>query len=150
MNADQPIRTSSLLRKLSHTASFPRFLQVYDSQLKMPQLSHYLNQLCKEKKLVREQVIQRAGIERSYGHQIFRGIRNPSRDKLIQLSFGMGLTAEECQALLKIASKPALYPKIKRDAAILYGLLHRLSYMEMQELLDDCSISLLGGIKDDI
>jgi hypothetical protein len=33
---------------------------------------------------------------------------------------GFGLGYEEAQALMQIAQKPALYPRIERDEAIIY------------------------------
>ena len=60
-------------------------------------------QTMKQKKLKRSQVAKASGLERSYVFQIFKGQKNPSRNKLIAIAFGMQLTAKETQRLLKIA-----------------------------------------------
>lgn len=107
-------------------------------------LTKYLQELCEERDVVPEQVIKKAQIDRTYGHQIFNGTRNPSRDKLIQLAVGFGLSLDETQMLLKKAGKSVLYSKIKRDAACIYGISHGMNMMELQELLLSVDVPLLG------
>jgi hypothetical protein len=94
---------------------------------------------------VPERVIKLASIERTYGHQLFNGTRKPSRDKVIQLAFGFGLDVDETQELLKIAQKSLLYPKIKRDAVILYCLNNHKSIIQTQSVLETLGVILLGG-----
>ena len=59
------------------------------------------------------QVIERSQIERTYGHQLFNGTRRPSRDKVLQLALGLGLSVDETQRLLRAAGKSPLYPRLK-------------------------------------
>jgi transcriptional regulator with XRE-family HTH domain len=103
----------------------------------------YLAELCREK-AARGQVIRRADLARTYGHQIFNGTRRPSRDKLIQICFGLGLDVEEAQALLKKAEKSPLYPKLLRDAAVMRCLHDGKTVQQPQELLDRLGLTLLG------
>ena len=109
-----------------------------------PTFPAFLAQLCAERETTREQVIQRAGIERSYGHQLFNGIRRPSRDKALQLAFGFSLDEEHTQALLRSAGVGELTPRVKRDAVILYGLIHQLSLEDTQNLLAHYSLHPIG------
>ena len=60
-----------------------------------------------------------------YLHQVFSGRRTPSRDRLVSLCVGLGASLEELQQILKQAGYAQLYPKVRRDAIIIYGLLHR-------------------------
>ena len=66
-------------------------------------LSNYLNQLLEEKSLKKSTVIKNSELNEIYGYQIFSGKRIPSRDKLISISFGLELSLEETQTLLKYA-----------------------------------------------
>ena len=91
-------------------------------------------------------VIRQAQIERTYGYQIFNGTRMPSREKLLQLAFGFGRTFEETQELLKKSGKGGLYSKIKRDAACIFALSHRMHMQEVQELLASIGLPLLGEV----
>ena len=110
----------------------------------LPTFPNQLARLCAERETARERVIQRAQIERSYGHQLFNGTRRPSRDKVIQLAFGFGLDVEGAQELLKIARQAPLYPKIPRDIVLLRCLHEKRSVWEAQDALDSMGLTLLG------
>ena len=96
------------------------------------------------------QVIERSQIERTYGHQLFNGTRRPSRDKVLQLALGLGLSVDETQRLLRAAGKSPLYPRLKRDAVILYGIGKKLPIFTVQENLTKYGLTLLGGLKNGI
>lgn len=151
MNADHetPISagTSTLLRRIFKAANLRSFLDENEKSFAAPTFTEYLESLCQGRNMVREHVIGRAGIERGFGHQIFRGSRKPSRDNVMRLAFGFGLDAEETQALLRAARRTPLYPRIPRDAALLYGLSHHHTLIEMQTSLVEQGMTALGGEK---
>ena len=130
------------LMRLLHEGALSDVVQAEDL---LPTFPDHLARLCVEREVARERVIQRAHVERSYGHQLFNGTRRPSRDKVIQLAFGFGLNLKETQDLLKIAGQSPLVPQIKRDAAILYCVLHQLSLDEVQTLLENFQMRALGN-----
>ena len=78
---------------------------------------------------------RRAEISEGYLHQVFSGRRNPSRDRLICICLGLRTTMEETQELLKHAGYAQLYPKMKRDAIISHGLIHRTDLNEINDKL---------------
>lgn len=78
---------------------------------------------------------RKAGMSEVYLHQVFAGRRNPSRDRLICLCVGLETTLEQTQQLLKQASYAPLYPKIRRDAIISYGIVHGMSLGEINDKL---------------
>ncbi len=63
--------------------------------------------------------------------------RKPSRNRLLCLCFGLEASVEETQELLKLCGMAQLYPKLKRDAIIYYGLLHGLKLFEINDKLFD-------------
>lgn len=136
--------TSAFLRKLLNTPDLEEFIEAHASEMELPSFHAYITEMCRTSGKVPEQVIKLADIERSYGHQIFNGTRKPSRDKVIQLAFGLQLGPERTQKLLRIAQKSLLYPKIKRDAAILYCLDHQKDIHETQSVLQALGLTLLG------
>lgn len=150
-NKPQPqqssIPTSDFLRRLIKTSDLEGFIQRHEGEMEPPEFHVFLNDLCAASGQVPEHVISRAGIERTYGHQLFNGTRNPSRDKVIQLAFGLELDVDATQKLLQIAQFSPLYPKLKRDAAILYCLEHHLDILELQSLLQTLGLTLLGKRK---
>lgn len=139
------VPTSTLLRRLFKACSLEKFVEDNADELVIPQFYAYISELCRVSGRVPEQVIKRAAIDRTYGHQLFNGTRKPSRDKVIQLAFGFDLDVENTQYLLRLADKSTLYPKIKRDAAILFCLINHKNVLEVQSVLEALSLPLLGG-----
>ncbi len=136
--------TSALLNKIVSSKDFQDVLDKNEDAFEEISISEYLRRLCDERGMIPEQVIKKAQIDRTYGHQIFNGTRIPSRDKLLQIAFGFGLSLDDTQTLLKSAGKSVLYPKFKRDAAIIFGIFHQMSVMDVQYLLTTIDVPLLG------
>ena len=78
---------------------------------------------------------RKAGMSEVYLHQVFAGRRNPSRDRLLCLWVGLESSLEEAQRLLKLASYAPLYPRLKRDAIISYGIVHHMALGEINDKL---------------
>lgn len=140
------ISTGELWARLFKAPSIGTFLDEH-SGTTLPIFSDYLSQLSDARGLKREAVINRADIERSFGHRLFNGTRNPSRDTVLQLAFALGLSTDETQQLLTVANASTLHPKVKRDAIIAYCLHNGRSLMETQQLLYEYKLPLLGGAK---
>lgn len=140
------ITTNTLTYRLTHASDLAQALDENEDVFVQPSVSEYLKELCEKYKITSAQLIRGAHIERTYGYQILNGTRNPSRDKLLQLAFGLGLSLEETQNLLKRSGKSPLYAKVKRDAVCMFGLSHGLSLFEVQELLTSVELPLLGEV----
>ena len=139
------ISTESLMHKLLKTSSLSRFVGQNEKYFESEDLAGCLDRMCEECGLSVSGAIRAAQIERCYGYQIFRGIRSPSRDKLLQLALGMRLDVKKTQHLLTVGGKAVLYPKLKRDAVLLYCISHSLSVPDTQEILVKYGLSMLGG-----
>lgn len=136
--------TSTMFSELKKDGTFIQFADDHEETFLQQSFSEYLLALSGEKEIVPARVVRIAQIDRVYGQQLFSGVRKPSRDKVIQLAFGFGLSLDETQRLLQMADKSRLYPKIKRDAAIIFGLEHQMKMQEMQELLYTIGVPVLG------
>ncbi len=108
------------------------------------ELSDYLHTLLRERDMTVIQAVQLCNLERSYGYQLFNGTRRPTRDMLLILSFHLQLGAKQTQRLLKLAGRPSLYARNRRDAALLYAMSHRLTLDETEELLSELEEDSLG------
>ena len=86
-------------------------------------LPDYLQQLLDERGMKRPEVVRQAGINPTFGYQIFVGQRNPSRNKLLQLAFAMKLSLRETNRLLQAGgcNEPVLQESARRH----HHLLHR-------------------------
>ncbi len=98
-------------------------------------LSEYLNQLLEEKGLKRVDVVHAAGLDATFGYQIFKGTRKASRDKLLQIIFAMGCTLREANRVLCAGGLSQLYCKDRRDAIIIFCLVHGAGLHETDEQL---------------
>ena len=98
-------------------------------------LSGYLQQLLEEKGLERAETVRRAGLNDTFGYQIFMGQRGASRDKVLQLALAMGLSLKEANRLLQAAGANELYCKDRRDAIIILCLDHGYSLQKTDEEL---------------
>ena len=139
------ISTDELLALLFKERNLEHFLKRNESAYLTTSFSDYLNDWCKEHLEVPEQVIRRANLEKSYGHQLFSGKRNPSRDTVLQLAFAMKADLAQAQEMLKIARRSLLYPRIKRDTVIIYCLHNHISLVDTEIILQDLDLPLLGG-----
>ena len=137
--------TGNLLGRLMKTTDIERFIGMNCENMKLPSFHSYITERCAELGELPERIANRAGIESSYCHQIFKSTRKPSRDKVLQLAFGFGFNFEDTQTLLKIAQHSLLYPKIKRDAVVIFCLNRKRSMIETQTLLQELGLKLLGG-----
>lgn len=112
-------------------------VELEPEQLNMT-LQDYLTQYLAKTNLSAADVIRESGLNDSYGHQIFNGIRkNISRNKLLMLALGMQLTPEETQKMLKIANRGALYPRVKLDLIVIFALKKKWSVIETNNFLQD-------------
>lgn len=82
------------------------------------------------------ELIDRSGIEKSYYYQIMKGTRKPSRDKILRLTIGAGLTLRETTRALELSGMAPLYPKNRRDIIITVAINQKAGVMDTNLLLD--------------
>lgn len=127
--------TNELMDALNQSSSIDEYINNEQDYMIDSTISDYLNQLLNEKSLKKSAVIKNSELNEIYGYQIFSGKRIPSRDRLISIAFGMGLSLDEAQALLKYTGFAPLYPKQKRDSLLIWGISHQFSIYQINDLL---------------
>lgn len=128
-------KTTDLLTELSHSPHIDQYLKENQEYIIDQTLSKYLCELIEKKALSKSDVIKKADINEIYGYQIFSGKRFPSRDKLISICIGGEFTLEETNDILKVGGYSPLYPKIKRDSIIIFGMQNGYSIWRINESL---------------
>ena len=98
-------------------------------------LSEYLQRLLEEKHLERAQVVRMANLNETFGYQIFKGERNPSRNKVLQIAFAMALSLRETNRALSAAGVNSLNCKNRRDAIIIFCIDRGCSLQKVNEEL---------------
>ena len=136
--------TNELLGVLKSKKNYSEFFQDEIGELIFKSLDEYLGVLLKEKNLKKSEVIEKSNLDKNYAYQLFNGIKkNPSRDKILMLAFGMKLTLDETRKLLKIAGLSDLYVRIPRDSVIIFCLQNGKNLIETNEMLDDYALKIL-------
>lgn len=136
--------TDDLIKDLESARNIDDYISSNKIHFADISLSDYLNKLLKEKKLIKADVIKRSELQQNYAYQIFSGDKNPTRDKVLCLAFGMGLNLAETQQLLKSCGLPFLYAKNKRDSIIIFAVNKQLNLIQTNELLYDREEKTLG------
>lgn len=98
-------------------------------------LAPYLNQLLEERGLRRAAVVRAAGLNETFGYQIFTGARRASRDNLLKIAFALGLTLRETNRLLQAGGANGLYCKNWRDAIVIFAITHGYTLQKTEEEL---------------
>ena len=80
-------------------------------------------------------VVRRSRLNQTFAYQIMAGMRNPSRDKLIQLCFGLRLDETEASELLERGGASALRPYLRRDVIVAFCLNRHLEVSACDDLL---------------
>lgn len=94
-------------------------------------LSDYLAELLETHKVVKKDVIHRSSIDSVYAYQIFQGKKKkPSRDILIRLALAFPLSVDETKHLLYYGGAETLYPRVRRDAHIMYAIHNKFSVIK--------------------
>lgn len=82
-------------------------------------------------------IINKSDFSYCYFYDVINGRKIPGRDKIIRLILTMHLSVDECQEALRISGRSALYPRIRRDAIILFAISNGYSIYQLSELLAD-------------
>ena len=129
--------TDGLRQELMDSTDLSQFLSRNQEQFVDKSVAELLNHLFEKKNISKAVLAKQAGMSEIYLHQIFAGRRTPSRNRLLCLCYGLEASIEETPELLRLCGMAELYPKLKRDAIIYYGLLHKLDLFVINDKLFD-------------
>lgn len=127
--------TDGLRSELMDVPDLEAFLAANEAQFATESAVSLLNGMLEKRGMSKASLAKRSGMSEIYLHQIFAGRRNPSRSRLLCLCFGLGASLEETQELLRLCGAAELYPRLRRDAVIIYGLLHGLDLFAVNDRL---------------
>ena len=127
--------TNGLIQELMETPNLDQFLSENRDNFQSGSIQALLNRLFLKRNISKAALAKQSGMSEVYLHQVFAGRRSPSRSRLICLCFGLSATLEETQELLKQCALAQLYPKNKRDAIIMYGLVNGISLFDVNDKL---------------
>lgn len=128
-------KTTDLLNELNQTSHIDQYLKDNEEYIIDQTLSNFICNLLEAKNLTKADIIKKADINDIYGYQILSGRRKPSRNKLICLCVGAEFTLEETNEILTIGEFSPLFPKLKRDSIIIFGIQNHYTILQINESL---------------
>lgn len=132
---DNTLPTTAKLMKMLETS--PTRFREHLPLVNTPAFHEYLYLLMEEHHISAPALISTAYISKTYAYQFLNGERLPGRDIVLRIGLVINLTLDEIQRLLTLAGKSTLYPKIRRDAGILYCLRKQMTLDETNSFLED-------------
>jgi hypothetical protein len=139
--------TQELFCELKNVKHFDEYIQKHEEEFMDIKLHSYLYELLDRSGYTISMIIDKASIGKSLAYQIFNGKRTPNRNLLLRIALVLKLNLEDTQRLLRMAKRGELYPRIQRDAAIIFCIEHSYSLIDTNELLENLGEAIL--LKED-
>jgi len=127
--------TSHLENELKRSESLEAFLDNNQDELSREELPELLQVLADSRGMTKADIVKASNLNEIYAYQILSGARRPSRDKLIQLCFGMRMNEVEACELLERGGASALRPYDRRDVIVAFCLNRQLEVSACDDLL---------------
>lgn len=127
--------TEELKNEITNSDTLESWSEDKKDSLDEVTLAEYLKRMLEIHNTSKMIVITQAQLDTTYGYQIFQGKKHPSRDILLKLAFGFPLTVDETNHLLYYGNVGSLYPRVKRDAYIMFALHQKYTVIQTNEYL---------------
>ncbi|MCD8022369.1 MAG: hypothetical protein LUF30_05165, partial [Lachnospiraceae bacterium] len=129
------LTTAQLLNLIKKSDDFSEVTAAYHSHEEDPVFCHYLYEMMAKHHLTPKDVIVESGIERSYFYHVLSGQKMPGRNIVLRIGFCVSATYTEMTQLLRLSKQGVLYPKVKRDAALIYAIENKYTMQQANDLL---------------
>ncbi len=127
-------RTEDLVNEIVEGKNISQYIHSNQDEFLDIALHVYLKRLLADSGLSVSQVASRS-YKGEYIYQVFRGIKNPSRDVVVSIALAMKLNLKETDKLLRIAHMPRLDARNRRDSIIIYALDQGLEVPDTNDVL---------------
>lgn len=127
-------KTDDLISEIIESKDIFQYLDSNPEEFLDTSLKEYLKELLAETGLRVSHVADRSQ-KGDYIYQVFRGIKNPSRDVMLSIALAMELTLEKTARLLRIARMPLLDARNRRDSIFIFAINRKLTVPETNDIL---------------
>lgn len=134
-NRKSSLTTSQLLSIIKKSGRFSDVTESFHDQEEEPVFCHFLYELMDKHQLTAKDIINRSGIERSYFYHILSGQKKPGRNIILRICLCMSATLAETNQLLRLGHQGSLYPKVRRDAALIFAIEKKFTMQQTNEFL---------------
>ena len=122
-DTEKKLTTSQLLSIIKKSGQFSEVTNIWQDEMETPVFCHYLYETMEKHKLTAKDIIQRSGF------------KTPGRNIVLRICLCMEATLTETSQLLRLAGHGSLYPKVRRDAAIIFAIEKKYTMQQANELL---------------
>ena len=123
------------LEQITETKEFEDFLKQHEKEMHRESFGDSVLRLCAKYKVTAALLQPCIAMSKSQFYNVLNGSRNPSKESVIKIAFGLKATQTELNELLYSAGYCGLDPRRKEDAIILFGLAHQKDVGKIDELL---------------
>jgi len=130
--------TTELVQELEQaktTQEFKEFLQRNDTEMHRASFGDCVLKLCARYEVTPSSLQPQIAISKSQFYNLLNGTRNPSKESVIKIAFGLKVTHSELNELLQASAYHALDPREKEDAIIIFGIENKKEVGKIDELL---------------
>ncbi len=126
--------TEDLIHEIAECTDITHYLTENAEEFLDTPLHFYLKQLLVETGYKVSQITE-LSCKGEYIYQVFRGIKNPSRDVILSIALAMQLTCPKANQLLRVARMSSLDARNRRDSVVLFALNRKLSVPDTNDIL---------------
>ena len=138
--------TTELVQELEQaktTKEFEDFLKRNDVEMHRDSFGDSVLKLCARYEITPSSLQTQIAISKSQFYSLLNGTRNPSKESVIKIAFGLKIGQSEINELLQASGYQALDPKCKEDAIIMFGLDNKKDVGKIDELLREYHSKLI-------
>ena len=123
------------LEQAKSTREFVEFLKRNDIEMQRESFGDAILRLCAKYEMTPSSLQTKIAISKSQFYSLLNGTRNPSKQSVIKIAFGVGMTKDELNGILRAAGFQELDPRDREDAVVLFGIENKKEVGKVDELL---------------
>ena len=125
------------LEQVKNTKEFELFLKRNAEEMKRESFGDCVLKLCAKYEMTPSFLQTQIAISKSQFYSLINGTRNPSKESVIKIAFGLKVDISEANELLRSTGLHALDPRNKEDAIIIFGIEKQKDVSKIEELLKE-------------
>lgn len=123
------------LEQVRSTKEFEDFIRRNDAEMQRESFGDTVLRLCAKYEMTPSFLQTQIAISKSQFYCLLNGTRNPSKESVVKIAFGIKSTSTELNELLHSAGFHALDPKNREDAIVMFGIDNMKDTEKVEELL---------------
>jgi len=136
-------RTDELGFELENSQSIHSYMEANAAEFDDKNFYSFLSTLIADSGKPKTKIVADAYISEPYLYNLIRGEKRPTRNSVIKLAFGLGLTLETTERLLMLAGYSNFYVRHKRDALLKHAFQSSMNISEADNLLMGYGFSVM-------